>query len=169
MALESDDKLYRRRLLRAILQAWLIVGTLDINAAVFQTLMNGRNPLAMLMFISSGVFGDKAFGGFALYPLLGLLFHYIIALIWTVVFFVLYAQLYERVKLHHVWIGALYGLMVWTIMTRIVLPLSNTPPVPFRINSAMVGAGIIIVAIGIPLGLLAHRFFSRQKNMTTEG
>ena len=136
--------------------AWLIVGTLDITAAVIQTLINGRDPIMMLKFIASGVFGLTALQGGSGYAVLGLLFHYLIAGIWTLLFFTIYPQL--RFLQKNVWLTALtYGLFVWFVMNRIVLPLSNTPAIPFTLRGALISAAILIVAIGTPLSLMARR------------
>ncbi|MBV8838534.1 MAG: hypothetical protein JO000_18520, partial [Alphaproteobacteria bacterium] len=44
----------------AILLGGFITGTLDIGAAA---LINGRNPLAVLVYVASGVLGRPAFQG----------------------------------------------------------------------------------------------------------
>ena len=53
--------------------------------------------------------------------------------------------------------GVLYGLFVWFVMNRIVLPLSNTPPLPFTVRGALISSAILIVAIGMPLSIIAKR------------
>ncbi|MEJ1240855.1 hypothetical protein WBG78_22105 [Chryseolinea sp. T2] len=141
---------------RTMWLAWLIVGTLDITAAVIQTLINGRNPLMMLKFIASGVFGSDALAGGNGYAVLGLLFHYMIAGIWTWLFFQLYPRL--RFLQENVWVTTIvYGLFVWFVMNRIVLPLSNTPSIPFTVKGALISATILIFAIGMPLAMMARR------------
>jgi hypothetical protein len=138
-------------------QAWLIAGTLDLSAAVIQMLLAGRNPLMMLKFIASGVFGSEALAGGNGYAVMGVVFHYMIAGIWTVVFFFLYPQL--RFLQKNVWLTAvLYGLFVWFVMTRIVLPLSDTPPLPFTLQGALISSAILIVAIGMPLSWIARKY-----------
>jgi hypothetical protein len=115
----------------------------------------------MLKFIASGVFGSAALTGGNGYAVLGVLFHYLIAWIWTWLFFLLYPQF--RFLQKNVWITALtYGLFVWFVMNRIVLPLSNTPPIPFTIRGALISAAVLIVAIGMPLSLMARRYASAK-------
>lgn len=140
--------------------AWLIAGTLDITAAVIQTLINGRNPLMMLKFIASGVFGIAALQGGNGYAILGLLFHYAIAGIWTWFFFLLYPRL-EVLQKNILLTGILYGIFVWLAMNRIILPLSHTPPLPFDLRGAMISAAILIAAIGMPLAVMAKRVHSK--------
>ena len=45
-----------RSLARPVLTATLIAGTLDILAAASMSLLNGRDPLAMLRSVASGPF-----------------------------------------------------------------------------------------------------------------
>jgi hypothetical protein len=137
--------------------AWLVAGTLDITAAVIQTLINGRDPVMMLKFIASGVFGSASLSGGTGYAVMGLLFHYVIAGIWTWFFFFLYAQVKFLQK--NVWLTAVtYGVFVWFVMNRIVLPLSNTPAIPFTVRGALISAAILIAAIGTPLSFMARRY-----------
>lgn len=149
---------YRRA---TVLSAWLIVGTLDLTAAIVQTLINGRDPRMMLKFIASGVFGMQALQGGTIYAVLGALFHYLIAFLWTGLFFFLYPKI-RFLSQQVLFTGILYGLFIWVVMNRIVLPLSRTPPIPFSVRGALIGAGILIVALGIPLALIARRRFGRQ-------
>lgn len=141
---------------RLVLKAGLVAGTLDISAASIQTLLYGRNPLNMLKFVASGVFGSSALSGGLLYSLAGLFFHYVIAFSWTILFF----QLYPKVSLlkRNLWLTAvLYGLFVWTVMNLVVLPLSNTPEPNYTLKGFLIGASILILCIGLPLAIFARR------------
>lgn len=163
METRSSSETKHPGLLKAILLAGLLVGTLDITAASIQTLVNGREPLNMLKFIASGVFGKTALSGGMSYALYGLFFHYCIALGWSSLFFMMYPRfsfLWRRTILT----GFGYGIFVWFMMSRIVLPLSNVPRLPFRFGGAMIGASILIVAIGIPLSLMANKFYKTNGN-----
>src|SRR4051794_39615648 len=76
-----------------ILWSWLLVGTLDLAAATIQTLLAGGTIQRLCQFIASGAFGKEAFDGGWTTAIYGVVFHYIIAFSWTIVFFVLYAAL----------------------------------------------------------------------------
>lgn len=147
--------------LGAIIIAGLIVGTLDILAASIQTLINGRNPVGMLKFVASGVFGPEIMSGPDSYALLGLLFHFCIAMGWTVLFFFLYARI-SWMRKNKFLTGIVYGIFVQIMMSQIVLKLANTPPIPFRLKGQLIAAGILIVAIGIPLAFLADRHYKSK-------
>ena len=144
-----------------ILVAGLIVGTLDILSAITQTLINGRDPIVMLKFISSGIFGPDVIGGPGSYAIFGLVFHYCIAMIWTIVFFVLYPRI-PVMRKNKIVTGIVYGIFVQIMMSQVVLKLANTPVIPFRLVGQLIAAGILIVAIGIPLAFLADRFYNKK-------
>jgi hypothetical protein len=150
-----------KKRIKAILLAWLLVGTLDILAAIANYLVNGgKNVTAIFRFIASGVFGTSAFTGGTGMVWYGLIFHYLIAFIWTFLFFLLYPQIRSVLK-NKLLIGIIYGLFVWVVMNLVVVPLSNTPETPFAMVSALVQMTILILAIGLPLSLIANRHYSR--------
>jgi hypothetical protein len=144
-----------------IVIAGLIVGTLDILCAIAQTLVNGRNPVGMLKFIASGVFGPEVLTGSDTFALYGLFFHYCIAMIWTILFFFLYPRM-SWMRKNKIVTGVIYGIFVQIMMSQVVLNLANTPPLPFRLAGQLKAAGILIVAIGIPLAFLADRYYKKK-------
>jgi uncharacterized membrane protein YagU involved in acid resistance len=149
-------------LLNAILGAWLIVGTLDLAAAMIQTIINNGSIVKLLQFIASGVFGVEAFVGGATTAVYGTLFHYGIALMWTVIFFMAY-PVFKLATKNKVVTGVVYGLVVWVVMNRLVLPLSNITQRPFDATKSILAAAVLIVAIGLPLSYLAHRYSTGSK------
>jgi hypothetical protein len=146
---------------RNIILAWLLVGTLDITCASIQTLIYGRDVINLFKFVASGFFGEEASKGGMEYAFYGLAFHYFIAFSWTTLFFLVYPKL-KLWSINRIVTGIGYGLFIWLVMNRVVLKLSNIPPFPFRLMSAVIGASILIVAIGIPLSFLANRFYSSR-------
>ncbi|HEY4612913.1 MAG TPA: hypothetical protein VII11_08025, partial [Bacteroidota bacterium] len=81
---------------KAILTTWLLAGTLDILAAFTQYMIGtgGKNPVNVLLFIASGVFGrETAFSGGYPMAALGLAFHYFIAFTWTLLFYLAYPKM----------------------------------------------------------------------------
>lgn len=141
----------------SVIAAGLLVGTLDIGAAFLLALSNGREPIRVLHFIASGVFGESAFSDAGKYAALGLLFHYAIAMTWTALFFLASSKIRSAGD-RRVITGILYGCVCWLVMNLVVLPLSNTPPIPFNLKSAMIGAAVLVVAVGLPVSFLAARF-----------
>ena len=160
MATREETKKSNQPLIKAIVTGWIVAGTLDISAAVIQTLLYGREPMRMLQYIASGMFGADAFSGGVPFSILGLLFHYIIAMGWTVLFFVVYPKVHFLSK--NIFLTAfLYGFFVWLMMNRVVLPLSQIPAAPFRIMGAVTAMLILVVAIGLPLAIVAKRYYSK--------
>jgi hypothetical protein len=141
----------KRSDLRAVLLAWLVAGTLDITAALtYYPLTAGVRAERILQGIASGVFGSSAFSGGARAAALGLLFHYLIALIWTVLFF-LAARRVGVLTRHAIPVGLAYGVVVWAVMNLIVVPLSNARRGPFDPKQAVIAAVILMVCIGLPI------------------
>lgn len=140
----------------------LIVGTLDITAALIKYYIStGKNPLFIFQYIASGILGSEAFSGGTSIVVLGLLLHYTIALIFTVLFCLLY-KAYPIISKNNVLSGICYGIIIWCIMNFIVVPLSDTPKSTFNIFNAIKELIILIVMIGIPLVFLANRFIFKR-------
>jgi hypothetical protein len=141
-----------------VLLAWLVAGTLDITAALtYYPLAAGIRPAAILRGIASGVLGSKAFDGGAATAALGLLLHYVIALIWTLVFF-LAARKFDALTRHTIPVGLTYGIIVWAVMNLIVLPLSNVRRGPFNPAQAAIAAVILMFCIGLPIVTIIARY-----------
>jgi hypothetical protein len=146
-----------RRALGAVLIAWLLAGTLDISAAaIYYPLASGVKVTTLLQGIASGVLGDKAFAGGLETAMLGLALHYLIALIWTLVFLLVFRSVKGRFT-NLFLIGMAYGIVVWFVMNMIVLPLSNVRQGPFNLPQAIVGAVILMFCIGLPIAMIVGR------------
>ena len=107
----------------------------------------------LLQGIASGVLGAAAFTGGAATAVLGLLLHYLIALIWTVVLFAAFRVVTPLRRLSVV-TGIAYGVVVWLAMNLIVLPLSNVRQVPIRVGPAVTAVVILVLCIGLPMSLV---------------
>ncbi|MDE3053932.1 MAG: hypothetical protein KGN74_04985 [Gemmatimonadota bacterium] len=147
----------RRNRLSIVIVAWLVAGTADILVAVtYYPLTAAVTPVGILRGIASGLLGAAAFSGGYATAALGLVCHYAIALIWTLVFFYIYprlAFLARSVPLTAV----LYGTFVSLVMTFVVLPLSRVGPRAFHASAFAVATVILWFTIGLPLALFARR------------
>lgn len=144
------------------LKAGLIVGTLDISAAfLYYFIRTGNNPLRVLTFVASGIFGKAAFAGGAEMMVAGLVFHYIIATTFAFIFFWLFSRI-DGLRKIGLLSGIVYGIIVWMIMNLIVVPLSNVSRPPFRWDGALINMLILIVCIGIPLSLMAKSYYKKR-------
>jgi hypothetical protein len=152
-------------LLRTILVTGLIAGSLDITGAcTWAFVSGGTSPDVILKFIASGVFGrEAAFAGGWPMAILGLVFHFIIAYSWTILFFLLYPHL-KFLSRNRIVTAIGYGLVIWLVMNLLVLPLTRIPQRGISIKSAVIGALILMAAIGLPLSFRAARYFTVKKN-----
>lgn len=141
--------------LKKILLTGLLVGTLDITAACIQFYINtGRGPIPVLQYIASAALGPSAYSGGYEMAGAGLLFHYIIAMGFTIVFFGIY-HFIPGLSKQRILTGIAYGIAIWAFMFFIVLPLSKVPTPVFHLNKAAIAASILIVCIGLPLSFIA--------------
>ena len=148
--------------LKTILLAGFTAGTLDILAAFINYMVKfGKSPVIVLNFIASGVFGDAAFSGDAMMPVWGLIFHYIIAFIWTIFFYLVY----QRVKFlgkNILLSGLLYGIVIWLIMNLILVPFSNTPKLPIRFPQLLLGVLYLMICVGLPVSIITQAYYNRK-------
>jgi uncharacterized membrane protein len=140
-----------------VVGAWLLAGTLDISTAIFYYVGPSTPRVTrLLQGIASGLLGRAAFDGGTATALLGLALHYLIALIWTLVFLIAFRALgFLRRSLAAT--GVAYGITVWIVMTFVVLPLSNHSRAPFQLRGAVIAAVILILCIGLPISLVLGR------------
>jgi hypothetical protein len=158
--MRSYDQQENISIFRSAVVAGILVGTLDIVAALILTTMRGGNPVKLFQFIASGLFGMPAFAGGWRYAVYGLTLHYVIAMAWTLLFFYM-GRKFRRIYHHKVLSGILYGMIIWIIMNLVVLPLSATPPIPFNYTAALTGILVLIAAIGLPLAFVSAKHFTR--------
>ncbi|WP_428330975.1 hypothetical protein [Mucilaginibacter sp.] len=143
-----------------ILLAWLLTGTLDAIAAM---LWNYKTNAAIIFdFIASGYFGKAAFAGGTKMVLWGLFFHYVIAYVFTVAFYLAYPFFKTNFRNKYL-IGVEYGLITWFVMNLIVIPLSKIGLKQFHVLPTVIGIAILIVCIGMPVALIADRHYMNRK------
>lgn len=150
-----------KSLLKAILLTGLLVGILDaIAASVAGYFPRGITPDRVFRFVASGVFGKDAFTGGTPMALLGLLFHFIIAYGWSLLFFLAYPKVNLLTK-NKIIVGLVYGIFVLLAMNLIVVPLSNVPNAkPGNIHLPQVIIHMFLV--GLPISLMANRYYSNK-------
>ena len=136
----------------------LTAGTLDICAAFLTAwLRAGVRPIGLLQYVASGALGPAAFQGGAESALIGLALHFLIATIWTVVFYLASRKLLFLIE-RPIQFGLLYGIAVYLIMTFVVVPLSRVTPRPATITGRTIGILTIMFCVGLPIALIVRRF-----------
>jgi hypothetical protein len=152
------------------LAAGLVIGALDALAATAHAYaFSGVGPDRVFRFVAAGAFGRDAFTGSPAYIAAGLLFHFLIAIAWTALFFVLTGTSARdlrdlRAPTRAAALGAFYGLAVWLVMNLAVIPLSRLPSRALTLTTPTLAMiAIHVVVIGIPIGLLARRHQLRAR------
>lgn len=151
----------KRSFIKSVLLTAFIAGTLDAAAAVINYgIATGKNPIVIFPFIASGVFGKDAFTGAGVMIFWGFVFHYLIAFLFTLFFFVIYTRVNLLAK--NIFVTAIiYGLFVWAVMNLVVVPLSNTPKSAFDWHRAVIAAVILIICIALPITIGARKYDQR--------
>src|SRR5262249_13821469 len=128
----SGDKphpLQRPRALEAILYGGLAVGVLDGFAAVAITSLRGGSPTRMFQGIASGLIGRASFQGGWSTALLGVSLHFLIAFIWTTIYYGASLKLPELIRRALIF-GPIYGVVGYfsiQIPSLTLSPIRNPP------------------------------------------
>ena len=142
-------------LVRAILLATLVAGTLDIGAAI---LTNPQVPAkVVLQSVAGGWLGNEAYRGGWPTAWLGLASHFAVMLGIAAVFVLAAARI---PALRRLWFpaGVAFGIAVWLAMAFVIVPLSaSTLTPPDSLMAAMKPIVIHILCVGLPIAWIARR------------
>jgi hypothetical protein len=154
-----EEQLRKKNLFAWILFTWLLTATVDI---LFALIINYHvPPFIIFRSIASGLFGAAAFGKGTAMIYYGLFLHYFIAFAWTIIFFLFYNKLIGIVKFKIILVF-LTGLIIWIVMNLGVLPLSRIPEQQFHALKVIEDMGALIIAYGLPVTLIADKFYRNQ-------
>src|SRR5437763_1982219 len=109
-----------------IVKAWLIAGTLDICCAMaWSYIVSGHNPLNVLAFVGRFALGKEVLSSgilnnFTAMCFIGLVVHYAIAFIWTLIFFYAWPKA-KFLQQHPFLVAIIYGTFIWIVMNLAVL------------------------------------------------
>lgn len=150
----------------AILKAWLIAGTLDIVSALLYTyLKSGKNPVFVLDYITKTALGKTFLSNDFALASTGLIIHYIIAFVWTALFFWLYPKL-GLLRQNKIIVAILYGAFIWVMMNLVLIPLRKMEfPEYFIIENCLINAAILMLAIGLPLTYIIGGYFTKKEKL----
>jgi len=142
-----------------IIAVGLIAGTLDISYNLIFNAFRGITPAMVFRFIASGLIGtNAAVRGGAWSIALGVALHYLIALIWTAVFYVASRTL-PVLRQRPIISGLVYGGLVYIAMNWIVLPLSRVPARHNMTVAARINAIVpLLLCIGLTISLLIRKY-----------
>jgi hypothetical protein len=142
---------------RAILNAILVCGSLDIASAFVFAGLRGGGPLTVLHSVASGPFGQGVAAGGVATALLGLAVHFAIMAVMAAVFVTAVRRL-PFVAANPLVAGIAYGLALYLLMYWIVLPLRWPASFP-SVNPVGVASALFshIVCVGIPMAYVTQR------------
>ncbi len=149
--------------IKTILWSGLIAGILDsIAGVIVYYIYFDLNPLQVLQFIASGVYGPEAIDGGIGMIIIGTLLHFLIAYVVAIIYFILFPKI-TLLEKNKILSGLLYGLGIWVVMNMFVLPASNIPKAPFDSGLAIVGIIWHMVLVGLPIALITSKHFVKKQ------
>lgn len=94
----------------------------------------------------------------------GILFHYLIAATFSVVFFFLYPVFLRVLKNKYV-VAVIYATIIFFLMNFAVLPLTHIPKGPAHITviGLLKGLGALILCVGLPVAMMASKFYQKKQ------
>ena len=144
-------------MLKAGLLTGLLGGALDIAAALtVYPAVYGASPVRILQSIAAGVQGPAAYEGGAASAALGLGLHFFIAICAGIVLVAAMA----KITLLRKWpllTGVGFGVAMYYVMQKIVLPLSLAGAQTHDAKSLAIGLAIHMFIFGAPMGFAANR------------
>lgn len=111
------------QLLKAILLAGLIGGTIDVGSAA---LINWFNPVVILHAIASGLVGKDSFSGGAATAVLGLVLQWAMGILIAAIY-ALATSTQPQLRRRWVPMGILAGVIIFFVMNYLVVPFSAAP------------------------------------------
>jgi hypothetical protein len=164
-------QLKNNRLLTII---WLCLLTGTLDGILSFLLSYPTSPALSYRYIASGLFGTTAFS--ANYMVFwGVLFHYLIASIFSIVFFLLYPNFKRVIKNKYI-LAFVFGLIIWIISTFAILPLSNVPEIkgvpkyPSQLNliAAIISFTGLSICLGLPISLIANKYYRKNTDIKSQ-
>ncbi|HEU0097893.1 MAG TPA: hypothetical protein VFQ67_03875 [Allosphingosinicella sp.] len=148
-------------MLRPILLATAVAGTLDILSAFVFAGMAGTKPAQVLLYVASGPFGDSVRTGGAGWAAVGLAVHFGIMACMAAAYMFAAPRLPGLVR-HPVPAGLAYGLLLWLVMYWVVKPM-RWPGAPLPHTAWGIGNALFshCFLVGLPIALTAARHFRR--------
>ena len=146
----------RRSILKPIVLATLVCGTLDILFAMILTVWRGRAIPDMLRFVASGPFPQATDWG-ASGAALGFLVHFTLMAIMVAAFVLAARRIPALTDSPLLW-GLLFGLLTYAVMNLVVVPLRFPAAWPPKALSVGTQLFAHLVLFGLPTAFIARRY-----------
>jgi hypothetical protein len=144
--------------LRAILVGGLVAGALDITYACVASSFKGVDAMTIMQSVASGLIGARAYEGGAGTAALGLVLHFAMMLIIAAIFVFVRRTGPPIVRERPGLVGPLYGVAVYFVMNRVVIPLSAFPMKVDYIPATFLSLAAHMFFIGWVIAWAAARF-----------
>lgn len=139
-----------------ITRATIIAGALDAAAGVVvYWIYKGLNPLQVLQYIASGIFGPSVINGSFMYVGIGLALHFIIAFAFVYAYYLAFPFIRSFARNTYV-NGLLYGAFIWVFMNYLILPNTNIPHSPKDFVSVLELVWHSVL-VGLPIALVVEK------------
>ena len=154
-----ESRYSSKAIVRAIIIATVIAGTLDILSAFAYAILADGTPLGVLSGIGGAIIDREAFANPYVLPVIGLALHFGIMLAMATVYLLAASRIALLNRLP-VLSGIGYGLALWGVMYWIVLP--QRWPTMFPVDPRLDPKGFAedlfshIMLVGIPIALVAR-------------
>ena len=146
----------------AIFYGGLIAGILDAaDGFVAYYFAAGFNPIQVLQFIASGLYGAAAFQKGIPGALVGLLAHFFIAFAVAAIY-VGATRFLPMLNREAVMWGLIYGVAVFMVMNFVVLPHTAAVKSPLSLPLLLNGVLGHALLVGLPIALSARRITSQS-------
>lgn len=144
-------------MLKPIIVATAIAGTLDILAAFFFAGRSGISASRVLHFVASGPLGDRALTGNG-FAVAGLFVHFAIMTCMAAAFMLAAVRLPLLLN-RPIVAGAAYGLALWFVMYWIVRP-ARWPKLTPSTDPTKIAEELFchLILVGIPIALVARHY-----------
>ena len=153
-------------MLRPIVVATLIAGTLDILSAFVFAGLAGATPVGVLRYVASGPFGDAATPTFG-WAAIGLLVHFTIMAAMATAYMVVAVRGSILLR-HSIVAGLLYGLLLWFIMYWVVKPLRwPDAPLPHTLYGIANQLFSHCILVGLPIAFVAKHYLGSRTPVAT--
>lgn len=151
---------------KTIFWSGLVAGLLDSIAGILvYYIYFDLDPLQVLQFIASGIYGPTAINGGAYMVLVGFFFHFVIAYACALIYFYLYRKMVV-LRNYRILSGLVFGLGIWLVMNLLILPITNIPKSPFDSGLAAIGIIWHMVLVGLPIALITEKYDLKKEGVS---
>lgn len=156
-------------MLKPIVIATALAGTLDLLSAFIFAGMAGMAPVAVLQFVASGPFGDTSMAATGLggtgWAIVGLLVHFAIMTCMVAAYMASAPRLPALLR-HPLTAGLAYGLLLWLLMYWIVRPM-RWPDMPLPHTAKAIAQQLFshCILVGLPIAIVAARTLTPHRRM----